>query len=81
MSDQWIRASEISMYVYCRRAWWLKRKQGVASHNVRELASGTQHHRQHGRVVWQSLWARRLAFVVLFIVMAFFAYQFVVSYP
>ena len=25
MSDQLIRASEIAEYVYCHRAWWLRR--------------------------------------------------------
>jgi CRISPR/Cas system-associated exonuclease Cas4 (RecB family) len=79
MSYQWIRASEISTYIYCHRAWWLKRKHGVQSQNVQELERGIQHHQRHGRTVWQSLWARRLAYLLLFIVVAYFAYQLVIG--
>jgi CRISPR/Cas system-associated exonuclease Cas4 (RecB family) len=75
MSDHWIRASEISTYLYCRRAWWLKRKHGVQSQNVREMEMGTRYHGQHGRTVLHSIWARRLAYVILFIVVAFFVYS------
>ncbi len=45
-----IRASEIGSYLYCHRAWWY-RKQGIASENQAEMASGTELHRQHGRTV------------------------------
>lgn len=66
MSYQWIRASEIGEYVYCRRAWWLKRFRAAESQNVRQLAAGTQHHENHGRMVAQSIWARRLAYAAIF---------------
>ena len=75
MSDYWIRASEISNYVYCRRSWWLKRQRGAASRNVRELKRGTDYHQQHGRTVWQAVWLRRLAFVALFVLLAFITFQ------
>ena len=75
MSDNWIRASEISNFVYCQRAWWLQRVQGKASMNVRELQSGTQFHRQHGRLVTQAVWARRFAYTLLFLVVAFITYR------
>jgi len=75
MSDKWIRASEISDYVYCRRAWWLKRVRGFSSQNVRELTAGTAYHRKHGQLVQRSIWARRLAYVVLFIVVALLVFQ------
>ena len=45
-----IRASEIGSYLYCRRAWWY-RKQGVASENQTEMATGSDLHVQHGRKV------------------------------
>ncbi len=81
MSDRWLRASEIPNYLYCRRAWWLKRMRQVKPQNVRELETGTRHHQTHGRVVWQSIWAKRTAVVVLLIVVAFFAYQLLLRNP
>ncbi|MFZ2360644.1 MAG: hypothetical protein WA040_14995, partial [Anaerolineae bacterium] len=50
-NDNIIRASELGEYVYCARAWWLRRVQGVASHNVAALRSGQQAHDRHGRAV------------------------------
>jgi CRISPR/Cas system-associated exonuclease Cas4 (RecB family) len=46
-----IRASEVGEYVYCARAWWLRRVAGLdpAGHERREL--GTALHRRHGRAV------------------------------
>jgi CRISPR/Cas system-associated exonuclease Cas4 (RecB family) len=46
-----IRASEVGEYVYCARAWWLRRVVGLepAGHERREL--GTALHRRHGRAV------------------------------
>ncbi|HEX6385259.1 MAG TPA: hypothetical protein VF177_11360 [Anaerolineae bacterium] len=75
MSYKWIRASEISDYVYCRRSWWLKRVRGYTAENVRELAAGTRYHQQHGRMVQQSTWLRYLAYIVLFIIVAFITFQ------
>jgi CRISPR/Cas system-associated exonuclease Cas4 (RecB family) len=45
-----IRASEISSFIYCRKAWYFQR-QGVESENQAELASGTHLHARHGRKV------------------------------
>ncbi len=75
MSYRWVRASEISEYVYCQRAWWLKQKQGVKSRNVQQLRQGTQYHRQHGSLVRQAAWMRNLAYILLFCVIAFVVYQ------
>jgi hypothetical protein len=74
MSYRVIRASEIGEYVYCRRAWWLRRLQGVESANVRELAAGIAHHRGHGHAVRLALLARRVALMLLFLAVAFFAF-------
>lgn len=70
MSYPWVRASEIGEYVYCRRAWWLRRYAAAESQNVRELSAGTQRHQQHNRLVAQSVWARRLAYVAIFCAVA-----------
>ena len=79
MSYHWIRASEISDYFYCRRAWWLKRVRGFASQNVHELAAGTRHHHQHGRLVQHSIWTRYLAYILLFIIVAFVTFQYLMG--
>lgn len=46
-----IRASEVGEYVFCARAWWLRRVLGLepAGHDRRELGVGL--HRRHGRTV------------------------------
>ncbi|MCC7129762.1 MAG: hypothetical protein B6D39_01145 [Anaerolineae bacterium UTCFX2] len=45
-----IRASEITTYVYCQRAWWYK-KMGVPSENIAELVSGSELHSRHGKAL------------------------------
>ena len=46
-----IRASEMGEYVYCARAWWLRRVAGwePAGHERREM--GTVLHQRHGQAV------------------------------
>lgn len=45
-----VRASEIGVYLYCRRAWWYQR-QGVENTNQPELAAGKVLHERHGQRV------------------------------
>lgn len=59
-----IRASEISAYLYCRRAWWYQ-KNGVQPHNQAELAAGSRLHASHGRSVWIAGGLRLLGYVLL----------------
>ena len=65
MSDRVIRASELSQYAYCAKAWWLGAVEGVRSANVHELESGSLIHTQHGRAVQIAGWARRVAIGLL----------------
>jgi len=46
-----IRASEMGEYVFCARAWWLRRVAGLepAGHERREM--GTALHHRHGRAM------------------------------
>lgn len=74
MSEKVIRASEISAYVYCRRAWWLSRVAGYRPENAQALARGTRYHQQHGRLVRGAVWGRRLAFGIFFVVVAIFVF-------
>jgi CRISPR/Cas system-associated exonuclease Cas4 (RecB family) len=67
-----IRASEISTYLYCKRAWWYERK-GVDSQNQAELASGSELHYRHGRAVLASGLMRILAYVLLLLALIILA--------
>lgn len=62
-----IRASELGEYVYCARAWWL-RKEGfepTAGSEARER--GTRWHTRHGRQIAR---ARSLLRAALFLALA-----------
>ncbi|MEW5989544.1 MAG: hypothetical protein AB1791_23190 [Chloroflexota bacterium] len=65
MSGKVIRASEIAEYVYCHRAWWLKRAAGHTPEETQELAAGSQYHQAHGAVVFQATLTRRVAYGLL----------------
>jgi CRISPR/Cas system-associated exonuclease Cas4 (RecB family) len=67
-----IRASEISSFLYCKRAWWYHQK-GTVSSNVEELAEGTELHLKHGRAVLASALIRMLAYTFLLIGIVFLA--------
>ena len=49
--DSIIRASEISQYAFCARAWWLGRVRGYRSTNLVAMRRGEARHRAHGRAV------------------------------
>ena len=67
-----IRASEISSFLYCKRAWWYHQK-GTVSSNLEELAEGTELHLKHGRAVLASGLIRMLAYTFLLIGIVFLA--------
>lgn len=67
MSDKWIRASEIGDYVYCRRAWWLRRVAGYGPQNEQEMEWGQGYHVQHGRSAQRAAWASYLVYALIFI--------------
>jgi CRISPR/Cas system-associated exonuclease Cas4 (RecB family) len=65
MSENWIRASDISEYLYCRRAWWLHRVQGAPTRHRRLQQAGRRHHQEHAADVARAERSRRLAYGVL----------------
>jgi CRISPR/Cas system-associated exonuclease Cas4 (RecB family) len=75
-----IRASEIGNYLYCRRAWWY-RKKGYESANQAELAAGTELHHKHGRKALSALLLRTLGMILflaaILLLVAFCTAQFV----
>jgi hypothetical protein len=64
-----LRASEISSYSFCQRAWWYA-LQGVDSENQAELAGGSEYHEQHGRTVMTAGCLNILAYGLLFLAVA-----------
>jgi CRISPR/Cas system-associated exonuclease Cas4 (RecB family) len=75
MSYQWIRASEIGEFLYCQRAWWLRRELGVHSQNVRELEAGRHYHEAHGRLVDRARYGRQAAIALLGLVALIILWQ------
>ncbi len=69
-SSRVIRASEIGEYIYCHRAWWLGRVQGVENANRRQLDVGIERHRAHGQLVRRSDQFRRAALVLFLLALA-----------
>ncbi len=72
---QKIRASDISTYLFCERAWWYQR-QGIETENIAELASGSELHQHHGRAVLTSGLMRILAYALLLIAIILLAAYF-----
>jgi CRISPR/Cas system-associated exonuclease Cas4 (RecB family) len=46
-----IRASELGEYVYCARAWWLRRVGGLEPAGRERREYGVTLHQRHGRAV------------------------------
>jgi hypothetical protein len=70
MSYNIIKASEIGEYVYCNRAWWLRRTYDVRPQNSAELQAGTVYHTDHGGRVRQGILARRIALIFFFLALS-----------
>ena len=64
-----LRASELSSYSFCQRAWWYA-LQGVQSQNQAELAGGSEYHTQHGRSVLTAGCLKTLAYGLLLLALA-----------
>lgn len=73
MSYKIVRASEISAYLYCRRAWWLQRT-GVKPGNISELAQGNDYHQRHAQSVNRTLLIQRATLFFFFVGIGLLAY-------
>lgn len=67
-----IRSSDIGAFLFCKRAWWY-RKRGVEPSNIEDLLSGTVLHQRHGKVVLISGLKRLLAYILLLASVVLFA--------
>ena len=56
-----IRASEVGEYVYCARAWWLRRAGVEQTRGHEARATGTAWHEEHGRNVTAAARLRTLS--------------------
>jgi CRISPR/Cas system-associated exonuclease Cas4 (RecB family) len=62
-----IRVSEIAEYVYCARAWWLRRAGGAKPADTERLQEGSTRHQHHGLMVRSSTLLVVLAGVMLLV--------------
>lgn len=67
-----VRASEIGLWTYCHRAWWLAFVRGAAHQNPQRLMRGAEQHAYHGvqmlgaqRLQRLGLWLLLLALILL----------------
>lgn len=64
MGQRTLRASEISEFTYCRRAWFYSR-QGYASEDDKRLRRGRRWHQEHGRQILAAGCLRVLGYAAL----------------
>jgi hypothetical protein len=60
-----VRASDVGLYAFCARAWWLARVQEAEHDNPARLAHGTSVHSAHGAQVRRIGQARRAALILI----------------
>ncbi len=60
-----IQASEVGLYTYCARAWWLNRVAGYQPVNRAALEAGGEAHRAHGDTVASYHRLQQIAYVLL----------------
>ncbi len=77
--DYLIRASEISQYVYCNRAWWLRRVHGIRPGNEPLLAAGSAFHARHARSLGTSRLFRQVAIGLLLTAALILLYSWIVG--
>jgi hypothetical protein len=70
-----IRASEISTYIYCQRAWWYQ-KNGHPNQNQSLLADGQKIHQRHGKAVFTAGCLSALAYLSLLLAVVILAVYF-----
>lgn len=59
-----ISASEVGTFLFCERAWWYHH-QGIESHNLDEMAAGSELHHQHSQAVLVSGLIQLAAYLIL----------------
>lgn len=60
-----IRASELSQFSFCQRAWWLSTVKQISPRNQGVMNYGTRFHRVHTRQVYSAVRWRNASFFLL----------------
>ena len=60
-----VRASEVGLYTYCARAWWLGQVKGHRPAHRAAMAAGEAVHQTHGRAVVGYHRLRQTAYALL----------------
>jgi CRISPR/Cas system-associated exonuclease Cas4 (RecB family) len=63
--DRIVRASEVGLYTYCARAWWLGQVEGHRPVNQQAMEVGEAAHQAHGRAVAGYHRLRQAAYALL----------------
>ena len=72
--NDYIKASELSTFVYCHRAWWYERI-GEKSNNLEALNQGVNFHLYHAKSFRLALLFRRIAILLMVIAGILFIVQ------
>ena len=67
----YVRASDIGMWAFCNRAWWLATVQKAPHHDPQRLARGEAAHQQHGHqlVLSRQLYTVGLALLAMALIL------------
>ena len=60
-----VRASDIGMWAFCQRAWWLAQVKEVAHQDPARLQQGSRAHADHGVRVRQAQMLQRAGLIIL----------------
>jgi hypothetical protein len=66
----YVRASALGEYVFCARAWWLRREGVEPTRGGEARAAGTRWHEGHGRSVARAKRLRIVAAVCIYLALA-----------
>ena len=66
----YVRASAMGEYVFCARAWWLRREGVEPTRGGEARAAGTRWHESHGRSVARAKRLRLVAAVCIYLAVA-----------
>ncbi|MFN3333359.1 MAG: hypothetical protein ACK47M_12690 [Caldilinea sp.] len=65
-----VRASDIGLWAYCHRAWWLAQVKGAPHENPQILSRGADAHAAHGARTLRAQQIQRIGLWLLLIALA-----------